>query len=111
MIVAVTLTSSEAESPIDAHFGRCASFCIVDTGSGEKRVITNEAGASSAHGAGIAAAQTLAREGVQVVLTGQLGPKATSTLKAAGISAFSTTASNVQQALEEYERGELKQIL
>ena len=61
---------------VSPRFGRCPSFTIVTIGGGnikDVKVIQNQA-AFAARGAGIAAVQALANEGVKVIVAGRFGP-------------------------------------
>ena len=61
---------------VSPRFGRCPSFTIVTIESGNikyVKVIQNQA-AFAARGAGIAAVQALANEGVKVIVAGRFGP-------------------------------------
>ena len=64
----------------------------------------------SAQGAGIQAAQTVARALVQAVVTGHCGPKAFRVLSAAGIAVYTTDAATVAEALERFRSGSLSAL-
>lgn len=85
--------SAQGEGPaakVDPRFGRAQGFALFTpsadgVGEGAWTHLSNAQAQSQGHGAGLAAAEVLARVGVTVVLSGAFGPKATSALKAAGI--------------------------
>lgn len=110
MKIAISILEANEHSTIDLHFGRCRHFCIVDSADGSRRVVDNSAGADSAQGAGFKAVETIAALGVTTVITGQLGPKAASALKAAGIQAFSAESGTVDEALAGLENQQLKRL-
>ena len=83
MRIAVTSRGETLDSPIAPRFGRAAGFVIVDTVSGESSFCDNVQNLNAAQGAGIQAAQNVARHGVDCVITGHCGPKAFRTLAAA----------------------------
>lgn len=83
--IAITSEGPALGDPVDPRFGRAAGFVLVDLPSGTWSYVDNGSSQGMAQGAGIQAAETLARNGVQVLLTGHVGPKATSALAAAGI--------------------------
>ncbi len=61
---------------VSPRFGRCPAFTIVTIEGGNIRdvkVVQNQA-AFAARGAGIAAVQALANEGVKVIVAGRFGP-------------------------------------
>jgi len=107
MKIAVTAKSNNLESEIDPRFGRCSFFIIVDPDVMDFESISNESAMSSG-GAGIQAAQTVAKAGVEVVITGNMGPNAFQTLSAAGIMVFTGANGTVKEAIDKYKRGELK---
>ena len=75
MKIVISSTGPSLDSEIDPRFGRCSTFLLVDTDTFEKEAISNTS-VSSAHGAGIGAAQTVARLGAKAVITGHVGPNA-----------------------------------
>jgi predicted Fe-Mo cluster-binding NifX family protein len=108
MKLAVTAKSNILESEIDPRFGRCNYFLIVDTDKMSFKSISNESAMASG-GAGIQAAQNVAKAGVEVVVTGNIGPNAFQTLSAAGIKVFTGLDGTVKEAIEKYKKGELKE--
>ncbi|MHC9540066.1 MAG: NifB/NifX family molybdenum-iron cluster-binding protein [Vulcanimicrobiota bacterium] len=109
MKVAVTAQTGSIDSPVDGRFGRCQFFITVDSITGEHEIFENPA-LSAGGGAGIQAAQFVANKGVEVVISGNFGPKAYQTLQAAGIKMYSAHTRTVQQALEDYKSGTLSAI-
>jgi predicted Fe-Mo cluster-binding NifX family protein len=108
MKIAVTAKSNSLESEIDPRFGRCSYFLIVDTDTMSFEYLSNESAMVSG-GAGIQAAQTMAKAGVEVVVTGNMGPNAFQTLSAAGIKVFTGANGTVKEVVEKYKKGELKE--
>jgi len=107
MKVAVSARGGSLQSEVDPRFGRARYFVIVDTETGEFTAVDNEQNLNAAQGAGIQAAQHVAAQGVQAVLTGHCGPKAFRTLSAGGIAVFTGVEGTVADALERYKAGEL----
>jgi len=60
-------------------------------------------------GAGIQAAQTVAKSGVDAVVTGNMGPNAFQTLSAAGIKVFIGADGTIKESIEKYNKGELEE--
>ncbi len=108
MKIAFTTSGKELSSPLDGRFGRAQRFLIYDTDSKEFDLIENQQNLEAAQGAGIQAAQNVARAGAEVVVTGHCGPKAFSVLKTAGIKVFNTDAPTVAEALQRFSSGNLK---
>ena len=107
MKIGVSATSKDLNAMVDQRFGRCNYFLIIDTDTMDFRSISNESAMVSG-GAGIKAAETMAKTGVEVVVTGNLGPNAFQTLSAAGISVYIGVNGTVKEAIEKYKKGELK---
>lgn len=107
MKILVTSTGETLDSSLDSRFGRAAKFILFDTASGRYESIDNAQGVNAFQGAGIQAAETVARLGPQCVITGHCGPKAFRVLSAAGILIFTTDAANVAEALEKFRFGRL----
>lgn len=113
MRIAVSTTSGGLDDKVSEVFGRAVSFTIVDVEDGEIRnveVVRNDF-AVRGGGAGIAVSQFLADKGVEVVLTGNVGPNALSVLQSAGIKVYRAGGMKVSEAIEKFLKGELEQIL
>jgi predicted Fe-Mo cluster-binding NifX family protein len=107
MKVAVSSTGRDLESTVDPRFGRCQYFIVVETETMEFEAMPNTS-IGAAHGAGIQAAQLVSSWGVDVVLTGNVGPNAFSALSAAGVQVLTGAAGKVRDVVEQYKRGELR---
>jgi len=108
MKVAVTATGQDTASSVDPRFGRAQWVLVVDTETKAVEVLDNSAGVSAASGAGVQAAERVARAGVEYLLTGHCGPNAFRALDAAGIKVVTGVEGTVKEALERLARGELK---
>jgi predicted Fe-Mo cluster-binding NifX family protein len=108
MKIAVTAKSNNLDSEIDPRFGRCSFFLIIETDTMNFESISNESSMISG-GAGIQAAQTIAKTGVKLVVTGNIGPNAFQTLSAAGIKVFTGVNGTIKLVIEKYKKGELKE--
>ncbi|MHA1771116.1 MAG: NifB/NifX family molybdenum-iron cluster-binding protein [Candidatus Thorarchaeota archaeon] len=102
----ITSTGPTLDAPVDPRFGRCAYFIFVDSDTLAFEAVPNEA-AMSAGGAGIRASQYVASKGVDVVITGSVGPNAFPALQSSGIQILLHTGGTVQQAIEQYNQGSL----
>lgn len=83
--IAITSEGPTLSDKVDPRFGRAAGFLVVDPETMEHEYIDNGNSQAMAQGAGLQAAENLAGAGVEIVLTGYVGPKAFRALDAAGI--------------------------
>ncbi len=111
MKIAVATSKGGLEDDVSPVMGRCATYTIVEVEGEEIKkteVLDNEF-AAGAGGAGIQAAQFLANQGVEAVISGNFGPNAFNILSQAGVKAVRAQG-NVKEAVLEYARGELKPL-
>lgn len=108
MIIAISSQGPGLDSPVDLRFGRAAGFVVVDTDSGDHRYEDNEQNLQLAQGAGIQAAQNVARTGAGAVITGHVGPKAYLALDKGGIKIFLGAAGKVSEALDAFKAGTME---
>ncbi|MFA5410879.1 MAG: NifB/NifX family molybdenum-iron cluster-binding protein [Candidatus Omnitrophota bacterium] len=107
MKICISSESNTLDSKVDARFGRCRYFIILDTETLEFEAIQNP-NIETMGGAGIQSAQLAASKQVKAVLAGNIGPNAFQTLQAAGIDIFSGVSGTVKEAVEKYKKGEFK---
>lgn len=106
-IIAVTSEGPKLTDMVDPRFGRAAGFVVVDLGTGAVSYIDNGGSQAMAQGAGIQAAENVARAGAGVVLSGFVGPKAFQALSAAGIEVVQNVEGmTVGQAVDKFRCGE-----
>lgn len=109
MKICITSVGNNLNSDLDPRFGRAAYFLIVDDKGKLIKAIENT-GAQAMRGAGITAAQIVAKEKVDIVITGNIGPNASMVLGASGIKIFlSSPGMNVQDVLQEYQKGKFQE--
>ncbi len=90
---------------VSHHFGHAPTFTVVDTESGETKVIEN-----GVHGEGTCAPTERVKEsGSTVVVCSGLGANALSTLRARGVEVFVGATGPVEAALERFKKGELRE--
>jgi len=112
MKIAVSTTSGGLDDKVSDVFGRAVSFTIVEVKDGEIKnieIVRNDF-AVRGGGAGVAASQFLIDKGVEVVLTGNVGPNALAVLNSAGVKVYRAGGLNVKEAIEKFLKGELEQI-
>ncbi|MFC1714088.1 NifB/NifX family molybdenum-iron cluster-binding protein [Candidatus Poribacteria bacterium] len=107
MKIAITAQGGSLEAKVDPRFGRAGCFVIVDPDTMEFEVVDNKQNVQAAAGAGVQAAQLVAEHGATAVLTGNCGPKAFRTLKAADIEVFTGLSGTVKNAITAYKSGDL----
>ena len=109
MKIAITATGKDMTGSVDPRFGRAKYFVVVDTDTNESAIHDNAQNLNAAQGAGIQAAETVGRLGVQAVITGNVGPKAFRTLTAADVKVYLCGQTSVAEALKKFKAGELKE--
>jgi predicted Fe-Mo cluster-binding NifX family protein len=108
MKIAVSSQGDNLESPLDPRFGRARYFIVVDTETGAFSAADNAVNLNAAQGAGIQAGKRVAEFGVEGLITGHVGPKAFTTLKAAKVKIYPCGAGTVAEAVEQFKAGKLK---
>ena len=109
MKLAISADGTQLEAQHDARFGRCAYFIIVDTETNAWEASPNPA-INARGGAGTQAAQFIANQGAQAVISGHFGPNAFEALEAAGIKMYAAAGGRVESVVEEFSSGQLKQV-
>ena len=107
MKIAFTTFGETLGAPLDSRFGRASKFLIYDADDDTFEVVDNRWNQDAAQGAGIQAAETVARAGASCLVTGHCGPKAFRVLSAAGIRVYHTDAPTVAEALQRFRSGKL----
>ncbi|MBN1594718.1 NifB/NifX family molybdenum-iron cluster-binding protein [candidate division FCPU426 bacterium] len=107
MKIAFTTSGNSLDAPLDSRFGRARNFLIYDTDTKSFAILDNAQNLNAAQGAGIQAAETVARTGAQCLISGHCGPKAFRVLAAAGIKIYNSDAATVAEALQQYLDGKL----
>jgi predicted Fe-Mo cluster-binding NifX family protein len=110
MKIAVTAQAGELSSEIDLRFGRAKWLIVVDSETGDFEVHDNELNLNAVQGAGIQTGQNIANLGVQAVITGNVGPNAFKTLSAANVKMFLAEKQTVQEAIDSFKAGKLKEV-
>ncbi len=105
MKIAVSSQGKDLESLVDPRFGRARFFLIVDIETDHLAACENSQSVNALQGAGIQAADTVARQGASALLTGHCGPKAFRALTAAGIEVYANVSGSVRDAVEKFKQG------
>ena len=109
MKIAITSSGPELTSQVDPRFGRCAYFIFIDTDSDKFEAIENS-GAQGMGGVGIQAGQMMIDKGIKAVLTGNCGPNAFQTLKAAGVEVITGVSGTVQEVVDKFKAGGFQSV-
>ena len=110
MKIAVTSQGEKLSSEIDPRFGRAKWLIVIDLETGKSEVHDNSVNLNATQGAGIQTGQNIANLGVEAVITGNVGPNAFKTLNAANVKIFLAEKQTVQDAIDSFKAGKLKEV-
>ena len=102
MKIAVTSTGSTLDDQVEARFGRCAYFLLIDTETMQFEAMENP-NIALGGGAGIQSAQLMSEKGVYSVLTGNCGPNAFNVFGHSGIQVVVGVSGSVRHAVEQFK--------
>ncbi|MBE0516316.1 MAG: DUF5320 family protein [Methanophagales archaeon] len=106
MKICVSAVEGDLNAQVDPRFGRCQYFVFVDSETMASEAMQNQALAAPG-GAGIQAAQAVVNKGVDVLISGTIGPNAFQVLSAAGVKVATGAYGTVKEAVEMYKSGKL----
>ena len=109
MNIAITSEGKDLDSKVDPRFGRTAYFIIIDPETMAFEVVENSQNLNLPQGAGIQAGKTIVDHKVDVLLTGNCGPKAFQVLQSGGVKVITGVAGHVRDALLQFKNNELKE--
>ena len=109
MKIAISASEPQYEAKLEPRFGRCAYFLILDSETQDWKPMQNPA-AEAMGGAGPQAAQFLADQDVQAVISGEFGPNAYSALEAAGIRMYRSQVDDISKLFDKYLTDRLELI-
>ena len=104
MKIAVTSTGPTLDDQVEARFGRCRYFLIIDTDTMQFEAIENP-NITLGGGAGIQSAQLMSEKGVTTVLTGNCGPNAFNVFGQAGIQVIVGVSGSIRSAVDQFKAG------
>ncbi|PQP34910.1 dinitrogenase iron-molybdenum cofactor biosynthesis protein [Desulfobacteraceae bacterium SEEP-SAG9] len=108
MKVAITSSGKDLTSEVDPRFGRAAYFIIIDPETMENEVVANTQNLNLAQGAGIQAGKTIVDNNVDVVITGNCGPKAFRVLQSANIKTITGVSGRIVDVIARFKDGTLQ---
>jgi predicted Fe-Mo cluster-binding NifX family protein len=106
MKIAITSTGTTLEDNVEARFGRCPYFLIIETDTMKVEPIQNP-NIALGGGAGTQSAQLMAEKGVTSVLTGNCGPNAFRIFGVAGINLITGVHGRVRDAVDKFKSGSM----
>jgi len=102
MKAAVSATGNTPDSLVHGQFGRCNWFLIFENEKENIKAVENLY-AEVETGAGIGCAQDLVQEGVKIIISGQVGPRAYEVLSQAGVEIYLVPSSiSAQEAYKKF---------
>lgn len=109
MKIAIPVDSKSPDTKVCMSFGRAPYYLIYDSETQDKVFIQNTA-AQSAGGAGIRAAQLLADQKPEVLLTPRCGQNAADVVQAAGIKIYKTEGNSVEENIDRFLEDKLEEL-
>jgi len=111
MKIAISSTGNNLESEVDARFGRCNYFLIVEIEENkikDFKAIENTA-KSQQGGAGIVAGEIVAKQKVDAIITVNLGPRAFSVFEQFKIKTYQGEG-KIKEVVQEFLDKKLKEL-
>lgn len=109
MKIALSSSGKDLDSNLDLRFGRCPYFIIYDSDTDEFKTLDNK-GQQSSGGAGIAAAQQLIDESVDIIISSSIGPNAYELLDDAGVKMYKGNSIPCKLLIESYKEDKLEEM-
>ncbi len=111
MKIAISSTDQNIKANVSDFFGRCPYFIILEVKDGqiEKTEVIKNENIDQNSGAGVSTAQLIAEKDVNVVIAGNVGPRALDILRQFNIEAYSGKG-NIEEALQAFIDEKLKKI-
>ncbi len=109
MKIAVSAKGTSVDSGVDPRFGRTVGFILFDTETGSSTYLDNSAHRDLSQSTGIQTARMIVEAGTEVLISGQIGPKASKVLSRTGIKSYVCSSGTVKEAIQALENNELKE--
>jgi predicted Fe-Mo cluster-binding NifX family protein len=100
MKIAITSEGNTLNAQIDSRFGRCSYFAIYDTETKQTEFIENP-GKEASGGAGPAAVQFVAKQGVSKIVAGEFGGKTVPLFQSLGIEMINESGKTIAKIIEQ----------
>ena len=101
MKIAITSEGDNLSAQIDSRFGRCVFFAIYDTDTKQTEFIANP-GKDASGGAGPAAVQFIAKQGVSKIVAGEFGGKTLPLLQSLNIEMISEQDKSISEIIKQF---------
>ena len=108
-IVVTARDNKGSEAKLAAKFGRANYFAIVDTEDNSVNFIKNEAKTANS-GAGVRAAQNVADLEADVLISGNIGPKAFEGLNKTELEIYAAEEKSIEAVIDDYNAEELEKL-
>ena len=109
MKIIVSAEGPSIDAQVSLRFGRAPYFILIDTETMNVEILENPF-VNQMSGVGIQVAQLVAEKGVEVIITGHVGPKAFEALRQAGIQIVSVNGGSVKEAIDAFKEGKLSSV-
>ena len=109
MKIIVSAEGPSIDAQVSLRFGRAPYFILIDTETMNVEILENPF-VNQMSGVGIQVAQLVAEKGVEVIITGHVGPKAFEALRQAGIQIVSVNGGSVREAIDAFKEGKLSSV-
>ena len=100
MKIAITSEGNTLNAQFDSRFGRCSYFAIYDTETKQTEFLENPAKEASG-GAGPAAVQFVAKQGVRKIIAGEFGGKTQPLFNSLNVEMISESGKTIEQIISE----------
>ncbi|WP_129595958.1 NifB/NifX family molybdenum-iron cluster-binding protein [Anaerophilus nitritogenes] len=107
MKIAISVLEKGMDGMMDARFARCLYFAIVDTQKNQCEWIENQ-GTAALNGGSVVSAQQVISQGVEVLITGFVGPHAMKVLETANVKVYRGKGGTIEDEVTLYEEGKLE---
>jgi len=109
MKILISSKSKDSKGAVDKRFGRAEFYVIYNSETKAYDFVDNSA-KDGAHGAGPKAAQIAIDLGIDVIITGNLGPRALSVIESTPIKSYRIDGVTVEENVQNYLDNKLEEI-
>lgn len=106
MTICITSQGSALESQLDPRFGRAKYFIFYDDETSQFEALENPH-IGGIGGVGVQVGQMMDERGVDVIITGNIGPNAFKTIEASNVTVYTGAHGTINQVLDDYKNGTL----